>query len=73
MPFEGGFVPFGRGTVGIASTGEQVGGDSQLFVVKRNADNLYNKYAVLGLVTKGMDTVDAVKRGDRIASMRMLR
>lgn len=59
-------VDYTRGVVGIASTGLQVPGDSQIFVLKRDAFRLYNSYAVLGKVTKGMDVVGRIQRGDRI-------
>lgn len=64
-------VDFTRGVVGIASTGLQVPGDSQLFVLKADALRLYRSYAVVGMVTKGMENVDKVKRGERIRSMRV--
>lgn len=63
-------VDYLRGVVGIASTGLQVAGDSQLFVLKKDATRLWNSYAVVGKVTRGMNVVDAIKFGDRIKSMR---
>lgn len=72
LPFEGGVAPFKRGTVGIASTGGGVGGDSQLFVVTKDADWLYNQYAALGKVVSGMNVVDNIKRGDKIVRMVVL-
>ena len=73
VPFEMSEVDYVRGVVGVASTGLQVGGDSQLFILKKDALRLYHSYAVVGMVTKGMDVVDGIKRGDRIAKMRILR
>lgn len=73
MEFEGSKRPFVRGTVGVASTGQRVGGDSQLFVVTRDAEWLNGDYAVLGVVTVGMDVVAKVRRGDRIKSIAVLR
>lgn len=61
-----------RGMVGVASTGLQVPGDSQLFVLKQDWLRLYHSYAVVGKVIKGMNVVDAIKRGDRIRSARVL-
>ena len=72
LPFEGGPVQFERGVVGIASTGSGVGGDSQLFVMKKSNASLYSSYAVLGLVTKGMDVVDSIERGATITRMSVL-
>lgn len=69
--FEKADVDYLRGVVGIASTGLQLPGDSQLFILKANTMRLYGSYAVLGKVTKGMDVVDKIKFGDRITSMRV--
>ncbi|MEO7454248.1 MAG: peptidylprolyl isomerase [Fimbriimonadales bacterium] len=71
IPFEKADVDFTRGVVGIASSGLQVGGDSQIFILKADTLRLYSSYAVLGKVTKGMDVVDAIKKGDRITKMLM--
>ena len=46
-------VDFLRGTVGIASEGLQLPGDSQLFVLKADTMRLYRSYAVVGKVTRG--------------------
>ncbi|MFZ4509057.1 MAG: peptidylprolyl isomerase [Fimbriimonas sp.] len=69
MEFEGSVAPFTRGTVGVASTGARVGGDSQLFVVKNDSRFLDADYAVVGKVVKGMDVVDQIKQGDRITKI----
>jgi cyclophilin family peptidyl-prolyl cis-trans isomerase len=71
IEFEKADVDFTRGVVGIASTGLQVGGDSQIFILKADTLRLYSSYAVLGKVTKGMEIVDAIKKGDRITKMTM--
>jgi len=68
VPFEGSrSIDFVRGVVGIASEGLQLGGDSQIFVLKSDRTYLMDSYAVLGKVTEGMSTVDSIKFGDRIA------
>jgi cyclophilin family peptidyl-prolyl cis-trans isomerase len=72
VPFEPSKTGFVRGVVGLASTGAQVGGDSQLFVLKRDAAYLNGNYAVVGVVTKGMGVVDGIKRGDKIKSIRIM-
>lgn len=64
-------VDYVRGMVGIASEGLQLPGDSQLFILKKDAMRLYMSYAVVGKVTKGMEVVDNIKFGDRIRSMRV--
>jgi len=70
LPFEMSDIDFHRGVVGVASEGLQLGGDSQLFVIKQDRFYLWHSYAVVGKVTQGMEVVDAIKRGDRIRSMR---
>lgn len=71
VPFEMSEVDFGRGVVGVASEGLQRGGDSQLFVLKKDTFRLYHSYAVVGKVTEGMSVVDAIAKGDRIASAKV--
>lgn len=73
IPFEMSDVDFVRGIVGVASTGLQVGGDSQLFVIKQDRLYLWRSYAVVGKVTQGMEVVDRIQRGDRILRMRVVR
>lgn len=73
IPFEESNVDFYRGVVGVASTGLQVGGDSQLFILKKDWFRLYRSYAVVGKVTQGMEVVDAIKRGDRILSAKIVK
>ncbi|MEQ1822981.1 MAG: peptidylprolyl isomerase [Fimbriimonadaceae bacterium] len=73
MPFEGSKWDYYRGVVGIASEGLQLGGDSQIFVLKKDAFRLFGSYAVLGKVTSGMGVVDNIKKGDRIKSVRISR
>ena len=72
LPFEMSDIDFMRGVVGVASDGLQNGGDSQLFVLKGDRQYLYHSYAVVGKVTRGMDVVDGIKKGDRIKQMRVL-
>ncbi|HCE00228.1 MAG TPA: hypothetical protein DER07_04235 [Armatimonadetes bacterium] len=72
LPFEAGKLSFLKGTVGIASTGRQVGGDSQLFVVKRDSEFLDGSYCACGRVTSGLPVVMQIKVGDRIKTMRVL-
>ncbi len=72
LPFEMSDVDYYRGVVGVASDGLQNGGDSQLFILKKDWFRLYRSYAVVGKVTKGMDVVDAIKRGDRIKKAEVL-
>lgn len=64
-------IDYVRGMVGIASTGLQVPGGSQIFVLKKDALRLYRSYAVLGKVVSGLDVVGTIQRGDRIKSARV--
>lgn len=73
IAFEESKWDFHRGVVGIASVGLQRGGDSQIFILKKDTFRLYRSYAVLGKVTSGMNVVDRIKKGDRIASIRVIR
>ena len=72
IAFEESLVDYHRGVVGIASTGLQVGGDSQLFILKKDTLRLFRSYAVVGKVTQGMATVDGIRRGDRIMKAKVL-
>ena len=69
LPFEDSGVNFTKGVVGIASTGTGVGGDSQLFVLTKDAVHLNHGYAVLGKVTRGMKVVEHIQAGDKIVRM----
>jgi cyclophilin family peptidyl-prolyl cis-trans isomerase len=71
LPFEMSDIDFSRGICGIASAGLQKGGDSQIFILKKDTLRLYHSYAVLGMVTKGMEVVDRIQKGDRITSMKL--
>ncbi|MFY9233971.1 MAG: peptidylprolyl isomerase [Fimbriimonadaceae bacterium] len=73
VPFEESPVEFVRGVVGVASWGKKKGGDSQLFILKKDAWRLKGNYAAVGFVIRGMDVVDKVQRGDRIKSIRIVK
>ena len=68
LPFEDNKASFMLGTVGIASTGAKVGGDSQLFIVLKDSAFLDHNYCLVGKVVNGMDVVMKVQRGDTIKS-----
>lgn len=71
--FEESPVVYNRGVVGIAARGKKKGGDSQLFILKKDATRLNGNYAVVGLVVRGMNVVDRIRRGDRITSIRVVK
>jgi len=55
-----------RGTVGLSTRGRDTG-DGQIYVNLVDDVRLDHDYTVLGVVTSGMDVVDAVLEGDVIA------
>jgi len=58
-------VPYDRAAVGMALSGKDTGG-SQWFVTHSPQPHLDGGYTVFGHVTKGMDVVDNISRGDTI-------
>ncbi len=63
---------FLRGSVGIASAGEDTEG-SQLFVTHCATPHLDGRYTVIGEVVRGMNVVDRIQAGDAIRSIRRIR
>jgi cyclophilin family peptidyl-prolyl cis-trans isomerase len=61
-------VPYERGAVGMALSGKDTGG-SQWFVTHSPQPHLDGGYTVFGNVVAGMETVDAIARGDVIRSI----
>jgi cyclophilin family peptidyl-prolyl cis-trans isomerase len=61
-------VPYERGAVGMALSGKDTGG-SQWFVTHSPQPHLDGGYTVFGNVITGIDTVDAIVRGDVIRSI----
>ena len=57
--------PYIRGAVGMALSGKDTGG-SQFFITHSPQPHLDGGYTVFGQVTKGMDVVDRIVRGDTI-------
>jgi peptidylprolyl isomerase len=55
---------FLRGSVGLARTDDPNSGDSQFFICFQTADFLDGKYTLFGQVTKGMEFVDQIKKGE---------
>ena len=56
-----------RGTVGVSTRGRDTG-DGQIYVNLVDDVRLDHDYTILGVVTAGMDVVDAVLEGDVIRS-----
>ena len=57
-----------RGAVGLAYPTGADGrlSDSQFYIMKTASPSLNGKYAVIGHVTKGMEVVDKIARGDAV-------
>lgn len=75
IPFETNSKKHDAGTIGMALSGPRSDtGDSQWFVNLKDNHRLNGDYCVFGkVVGKGMDVVRKIERGDRIASIRVLR
>ena len=56
--------PFKRGTVGMARAQSPDSANSQFFIMLHDYSSLNGQYTVVGEVTKGMDVVDKIKKGD---------
>ena len=59
-----------RGTVGISTRGRDTG-DGQIFVNLVSNLRLDHDYTVFAVVEEGMEVVDAIREGDRMASVRV--
>ncbi|WP_068089656.1 peptidylprolyl isomerase [Polycladidibacter stylochi] len=59
-------VPFTRGTLGMARSSNPNSANSQFFIMFADGPWLNGQYTVFGRVTKGMEFVDAIKRGEPV-------
>ncbi len=57
-------TPFKRGVVGMARAQDPNSANSQFFIMLADGEFLNGQYTVVGEVTKGMDVVDKIKKGD---------
>jgi len=55
---------YDRGVVGMAHGGKDTPG-SQFFITQTGQPHLDGRYTIIGRVTKGMEVVDRIERGDR--------
>jgi cyclophilin family peptidyl-prolyl cis-trans isomerase len=58
-------APHVRGAVSMARAGDPDSADSQFFIVLADSNFLDGQYTVWGQVTKGMEFVDNIKKGDK--------
>lgn len=63
IPAEFSATGFDRGVVGMARSQDPNSANSQFFIMFAPGDFLNGKYTVVGKVTKGMEVVDQLKRG----------
>ena len=68
IPAEFTQTPFGRGTVGMARSGEPNSANSQFFICYEGCGPLTGQYTVVGEVVAGMDVAEKIKKGDRNAN-----
>jgi peptidyl-prolyl cis-trans isomerase B (cyclophilin B) len=72
MPSELNQLPFMAGAVGIARGPDiRVNNAMQFFVVKQDARHLDGQYTNFGRVSRGLDVVRLVRRGDVIKTIRL--
>jgi peptidyl-prolyl cis-trans isomerase B (cyclophilin B) len=64
--------PFERGVLGMARSSDPDSAGSQVYIMLGSAPSLNGKYTAFGRVTAGMDVVDSIKVGDRIASIKVV-
>ncbi|MEO0348156.1 MAG: peptidylprolyl isomerase [Pseudomonadota bacterium] len=53
-----------RGVVSMARANDPNSADSQFFIMLADSPHLDGKYTVFGEVTKGMEFIDQIKKGD---------
>ncbi len=58
-------TPFARGVLGMARSQSPDSANSQFFIMFAQGDFLNGQYTVFGEVTKGMERIDAIKKGDK--------
>jgi peptidylprolyl isomerase len=64
LPAEFSRLPFDRGVLGMARSQNPNSGNSQFFIMFGDGHFLNGQYTVWGRVTKGMEHVDAIVRGE---------
>ena len=64
LPAEFSRIPHARGTLGAARSQNPNSANSQFFIMFKDGHFLNGQYTVWGRVTKGMEHVDAITRGE---------
>lgn len=57
-----------RGIISMARAFDKDSADSQFFIVLEKAPHLDGKYTAFGKMTKGLDIIDKISKGDKIQS-----
>ncbi|TVQ66039.1 MAG: peptidylprolyl isomerase [Balneolaceae bacterium] len=70
IPTEPSFSSFNRGSVGMASSGQDTEG-SQFFITHTRTPHLDGLYTLFGEVVEGMEVVDRIRLGDVVISARV--
>jgi peptidyl-prolyl cis-trans isomerase B (cyclophilin B) len=65
--------PHERGVIAMARTQDPDSAGSQFYITLAPANFLDGKYTVFGKVVSGMNVVDSIKVGDRIASIKVIK
>ena len=65
IPAEFSSEPFDRGVLGMARSQNPDSANSQFFIMLDEGHFLNNEYTVFGKVTKGMEFVDGIKKGNK--------
>ena len=65
LPAEFSKLPFDRGALGMARAQDPNSANSQFFIMFEDGHFLNGQYTLFGHVTKGMDFVDKITRGDQ--------
>ena len=71
LPAEFNDIPHIKGTVAMARKQEPNSADSQFYIALSRLENLDGQYTVFGQVTKGLEVVDKIRKGDKIISFRI--
>ena len=64
LPAEFSKLPFDRGALGMARAQDPNSANSQFFIMFKDGHFLNGQYTLFGHVSKGMEFVDKIKRGD---------